>query len=144
MARRDDGNYCCQDLSLQVKISKMCLRSYLPKIALALLGLFLFVSISEAAECNPYPTKAEAARPSSCETASVSSDFPGDRGASSTPSSHAGEDSSCTLCSFCLSPCIESSPAIVSLGDGAQRFALPEYATHYEAPSFSFLRPPRS
>ena len=142
MARRDDDNYCCQDLSLQVKILKMCLRSYLPKIALALLGLFLFVSISEAAECNPYSTKAEAARPSSCETASVSSDFPGDRGAPSVPSSHAGE-SSCTLCSFCLSPCFESSPGTVSLDDGAQPFAPPEYATYYEAPSFSILRPPR-
>jgi len=122
----------------------MFLRSYLPKIALALLGLFLFVSITEAAECNPYSTKSEAARPSSCETASVSSDFPGDRGAPSTPSSHAGEDSSCTLCSFCLSPCIESSPVTVSLDDGAQRFAPPEYATYYEAPSFPILRPPRS
>jgi hypothetical protein len=121
----------------------MLQRSSLSKIALPLLGLFLFVSISEAAECNPCSTKAEAASPSSRETASVSSGFPGDRGVPSTPSSHAGGDSSCTLCSFCLSPCIESSQVIVSLDDGSQRFELPEYATHYEAPSFSFLRPPR-
>lgn len=130
---------CLQDI-----IRDMFLRSSLPKIALALLGLFLFVSISEAAECNPCSTKAEAACPSSCESASVSSDFPGDREAPSAPSSHAGEDGSCTFCSFCLSPWIESSPVTVSLDDGAQRFAPAEYATDYEAPSFSFLRPPRS
>ena len=122
----------------------MHLRSNLPKIALALIGLFLFVSVSEAAECNPCATKAEAACPSSCETASVSSDIPGDRGAPSVPSNHAGEDSSCTLCSFCLSPCVESSPVTVSLDGGMWRFAPPEYATDYEAPSFSFLRSPRS
>ena len=122
----------------------MFLRSSLPKIALALLGLFLFVSVSEAAECTPCSTKAEAACPSSCETASVSSGIIGDRGAPSVPSSHSGEDSSCALCSFCLSPCIESSPVTVSLGDGVRRAAPPEYATDYEAPSFSFLRPPRS
>jgi hypothetical protein len=122
----------------------MFLRSSLPKIALALLGLFLFVYVSEAAECNPCSKKVEAAGPSSCETASVSSDFPGDRGAPPAPSSHAGEDSSCTLCSFCLSPCIEPSPGIVFLDDSAQRCAPPEYETDYEAPSFSLLRPPRS
>ena len=122
----------------------MHLRSNLPKIALALLGLFLFVSISEAAECTPCLTKAGAACPSHCETASVSFDLPGDREAPSTPSNHAGEDGSCTPCSYCLSPCVESSPAAAFLDDGAQRFELPEYATHYEAPSFSFLRPPRS
>ena len=122
----------------------MFLRTSLPKIALALLGLFLFVSVSEAAECNPCSTRAEAACPSSCETASVSSGVSGDRGAPSVPSSHAGEDGSCTLCSFCLSPGIESSPVTVSLDGGMQRFAPPEYATNYEAPSFAFLRPPRS
>ena len=131
------------DHGLQDIIREMFLRSSLPKIALALLGLFLFVSISEAAECNPCSTKAEAACPSSCETASVSSGVIGDRGAPSVPSSHAGEDSSCTLCSFCMSPCVEPSPVTVSLDDGAQRFTLPEYATDYEAPSFAFLRPPR-
>jgi len=129
---------------LQDTIREMFLRSSLPKIALALLGLFLFVSVSEAAECNPCTTRAEAACPSSCETTSVSSDVPGDRGTPSVPSGHAGEDGSCTLCSFCLSPCIKSSPVTVSLDDGARRFAPPEYATYYEAPSFSFLRPPRS
>ena len=123
----------------------MFLRSSLPKITFALLGLFLFVSVSEAAECNPCSTKAEAACPPSCETGSgSSSDFPGDRGAPSIPSSHAGEDSSCTLCSFCLSPCIESSPVTISHDDSAKRLAPAEYATYYEAPSFSFLRPPRS
>ena len=45
----------------------MFLRSSLPKIALALLGLFLFVSISEAAECNPCATNAEAACPRGVE-----------------------------------------------------------------------------
>ena len=132
------------ELYLQDIIRKMCLRWNLPKIALALLGLFLFVSISEAAECNPCLMKAEAVCPSSCETASASSDLPGDREAPFTPSNHAGEDGSCAPCSFCLSPCIESSPVAVSLDDDAQRFAPPEYATNYEAPSFSFLRPPRS
>lgn len=39
----------------------MFLRSNLPKMGLALLGFFLFVSVSEAAECNPCSTKAEAA-----------------------------------------------------------------------------------
>jgi hypothetical protein len=132
------------DNGLQGIIRKMFLRSSLPKIALALLGLFLFVSVSEAAECNPCSTKAEAACPSSCETASVSSGIIGDRGASSVPSSHAGEDGSCALCSFCLSPGVESSPVTVSRDDCMRRFAPPEYATDYEAPSFSFLRPPRS
>ncbi|MFA6148010.1 MAG: hypothetical protein WC899_07370 [bacterium] len=122
----------------------MYLHSCLPKIALALLGLFLFVSVSEAAACNPCSMKAEAACSSSCEAAAVASDFPGDREIPSTPSNHAGEDSSCTLCFFCLSPFIESSPAAVSPDDVAQRFALPEHAMYYEAPSFSFLRPPRS
>ena len=122
----------------------MILRPNLPKVAFVLLGLFLFVSITEAAECNPCLMKVEAACPSSCESASVSPDVPGDREAPSTPSSHAEEDGSCTLCSFCLSPCIESSPVTVSLDDGAQRLAPAEYATYYEAPSFSFLRPPRS
>ena len=131
------------DPGLQDIIRRMFLRSSLPKIALALLGLFLFVSVSEAAECNPCVTNAEAACPLSCETASVSSGFFGDRGAPSVPSSHAGEDSSCTLCSFCLSPCVESSAVNVSLGDSARRAAPPEHAMYYEAPSFPFLRPPR-
>ena len=132
------------DPGLQDILREMLLRSNLPKIAFALLGLFLFVSISEAAECNPCSTKVEATGPSSCETASVSSDLPGDRGTPSTPSSHTGEDRSCTFCPFCLSPWIESSPMTVSLDDGPQRIALQEYTTDYEAPSFTFLRPPRS
>lgn len=143
VASAGNGN-CCLTRVPQDIIREMFLRMYLPKIALALLGLFLIVSITEAVECNPCATKAGAACPSSCEAASVSSGFPGDRGAPSTPSSHAKGDSSCTLCSFCLSPGIESSPVTVSLDGGAQRFAPPEYATYYEAPSFSFLRPPRS
>jgi hypothetical protein len=122
----------------------MFLRSSLPKIALALLGLFLFVSVSEAADCNPCSTNADAACPSSCETASVSSGFSGDRGVPIVPSNHAGADSSCTLCPFCLSPCVESSPVTISHDDSAKRLAPAENATYYEAPSFSFLRPPRS
>ena len=121
----------------------MSLRASLPKIAFALLGLFLFVSITEAAECNPCATIAEAACPLSCETAPVSSGVIGDREAPSVPSNHAGEDSSCALCSFCLSPCVESSAGSVPLGDSARRIAPPEYAMYYEAPSFPFLRPPR-
>jgi hypothetical protein len=93
----------------------MFLRTHLPKFAFALLALFLFVSVSDAAECDP------------CSAAS-----------------HAGDDDPCVLCPFCLSPCIEPSPVTVSLEDRTQRFAFPEYSTCYEAPFFSFLRPPRS
>ena len=141
---RNPTNPLLTDPGPQDTIREMFPRSSLPKIAFALLGLFLFVSISEAAECNPCSTRAEGACPSSCETASVSSGFIEDRGAPSVPSNHAGEDSSCALCSFCLSPCVEPSPVTVSLDGGMERFAPPEYATNYEAPLFAFLRPPRS
>lgn len=122
----------------------MLLRVNLPSLALALLAFFLFVSVSEAAECNPCSVKTAAASPCSGETASVSPGFPGDRGESSSPSSHSEENNSCSVCSFCLSPCIGSSTMTVAIDDGTQRLGPMEYGTIYEAPSFSFLRPPRS
>jgi hypothetical protein len=111
-------------------------------MALALLGLFLTVSVSEALECNPYLTKAGMACPSSCETASPGS--PGEPEAPPSPTGHAGKDSACADCPFCLSPCAESPAATVPIDEHARRFAPPEYLTYYEAPSFHFRRPPRS
>ncbi len=93
----------------------MFLRTHLPKFAFALLALFLFVSVSEAATCDPW-----------------------------IGASHAGDDVSCARCPYCVSPCIESSPVTVSPEDRTQRFAFAEYTTFYEAPFISFLRPPRS
>jgi len=110
----------------------MFLRTHLPKFAFALLALFLFVSISDAAECDP------------CVTAISASSTSVDRGEPSVPSNQGGDDDPCALCPFCLSPCIEPSPVTVSLEDRSQRFDLPESAMSYEAPSFPFLRPPRS
>jgi hypothetical protein len=121
----------------------MFLNSSLPKMIFALLGLLLIVSVSEAFECYPRTTNAGPACPSSCETAPVSPGTVGDPGGPPSPSDHAGADDSCALCTFCLSPCVGSLPVTVAMDDGFRRIAPPEFATHYEAPSFSLLRPPR-
>jgi len=116
-------------------------RSALPKITLALLGLFLLVSVAEAAECDPCRSKARPAC-SSCPKTGAS-DAEGDRDPGSAPSRHAGGDGPRAVCPFCLSPCIESSPIVIHLESPARFFDPPESAMVYEAPSFPFLRPPR-
>lgn len=119
-------------------------RARLPKLALALLGFFLFVSISEAVECAPDATTVEETFSSCLVAETVFAGLPGDRGAPVTSSTHAGEDSLCVACSFCMSPCVESSSISGALVAGSWRFVPPAHTMDYESPSFAFLRPPRS
>src|SRR3972149_4772158 len=123
-------------------MSGMFTRTIFRGAALGILIIQLFVSVAEAAICKPCPTPAVTACASSCETATTSFASPESRNKSCPPATQDSGDHLCTLCPSCLAPCIVETPALLSRNDHIQRFALPEYSTLYEAPSFSLLRPP--
>jgi len=115
---------------------------FLRGVVLAALTLQMFASVAEATLCKPCPGKSAAACRSFADTAATSSAVPESGNDSSSPAGHRSGDKQCPLCPSCLAPCIGSSPVSLSPDDRSQYFAPPEYATLYEAPSFSLLRPP--
>ena len=120
----------------------MFTRTIIRGAILGILMIQVFVSIAEAAVCKPSPTKSAAACTSSGETGATSFAFPENRNESCPPASQDPGDHVCTLCPFCLAPCIGETPLSVFRDDHFHRFAIPEFSTLYEAPSSSLLRPP--
>jgi hypothetical protein len=111
-------------------------------VVLSALTLQMFASVAEAAICKPCPAKAVTTDPSFIEAAATALAFPEGNNDSPSPANHGVGDKHRSLCPSCLVPCIGSFPASLSPDDRTQRFAPPECATLYEAPSFSLLRPP--
>ncbi len=116
-------------------------RTILRGVVLAALVFQVFTFAADAAICKPCPATAGTGCPSSSET-TTSAAFPDNRNESSAPSGHASANKQCSLCPFCLAPCIELPIVSVFPDNHVQRFALPERELLYEAPSFALLRPP--
>src|SRR3990170_6334706 len=120
----------------------MFTRTIFRGVVLALLTLLVFVSVAEGAVCKPSPAKSATASTSSGETGATSLPFHESRNDSCPSSTQDSGDHLCMLCPSCLSHFIGDTPVSVFRDDHFQRFALPEFSTLYEAPSFSHLRPP--
>jgi len=120
----------------------MFTRTFIRGVLLAVLTLQAFASVAEATACKPCPDKSTAICPSFSEPATMSGASSEGRAGASLPASHQGGDDHCSLCPLCLSPFIEAAPVSVSPDDQGRRFTASEHLAPYEAPSFSFLRPP--
>src|SRR4030066_728065 len=112
----------------------MFTRTIFRGVVLALLTLQLFVSVAEAAICKSCPPKAVAACASSNETTATSFALSESRNDSCPSSTQDSGDHLCMLCPSCLSPFIGDTPVSVFRDARFQRFALPEFSTHYAAP----------
>ena len=120
----------------------MFARTFFRGILLGVLILQTLASAAEATVCKPCPDKSTVLCPSFSETVTMSCASSECQAGSSLPASHAEADDHCSFCPLCLPLFIKAVPMSVSPDDQGRRFAASEHLAPYEAPSFSFLRPP--
>jgi hypothetical protein len=135
-------NFGCRTRIREFIIPKMFARTISRLVVLAALTLQMFAFVADAAICKPGHAEPAAGCPSYSETAPSPSSCSREGRAESSSHAQDPEKKQCSVCPFCLAPFIEASPVSVSSDDRVQRFTPPDYATLYEAPSSSLLRPP--
>ncbi len=109
---------------------------------MAALAVLLFAPASQTSICGPCAANASAGGPVPGNPESASASIPEERGSASSPGAHDPGSERCLLCPLCLAPAIESPAASVLPDSPGHRFALPDFATRYEAPSPGLLKPP--